>query len=389
MTNLGKLCYVLGIVVAIGSLVRKLVFSFFLSVCIGASGLKAEEMSGSIPDSVDLVAGYRGYLDKYQAISFHFDEVNTQEKISGQVTIARTGIWMQTESRSLVTPANIFFAESIRRKGEYIDVHHTISNNDENYAVYSAISPSGDEYSPHHGNELSLLLGIAMLGKKSNIISVVDALPSHRVKVFTDSLQNKDEYSVQSIRGNYDVKVSISPKYGHALTGYSFSSRTKNNILEGDIPFLDAKFDDFVFVDGIWFPYKYSCTYTFASTKPSDNETDGRVVYCGERKRQWVLKNFSVVDATKENAFKIRSNIPDYTVAYMQDAPQIQYVWVDGKIKPWTDELAIAQIRGVKFIPGVREPCFWLIASGIIMISLALVGKLWKHYQNKKGDKDA
>jgi hypothetical protein len=367
----------------------KLIFIVFSSIYIG-TWLNAADVSDAVPTSADLAAGYRQHLNKYQAISFCFDESSLQEKISGQMTMSRTALWMQIERRSL-KDNSCLFAESIRRKDEYIDVYRTTEDRYENYAVYSAISPSDEKYSPHYGNELSLLLGITMLGKKSGTVSVADILPSRNVEVFTNPLPNKEEYSMRFLVDGYDVNVSISPKYGYALTGYSFSRRSKDNLLEGDIPSLDAKFDDFVFVDGVWFPSKYVCTYTIASTKPSDDGTDKRVVYCGERKKQWTLKGFSTLDAAADNAFKIRSNIPNYTTAYMQDAPQIEYVWLDGKIEPLTSELVLARMRGVKFIPGVAEPRFWLIASGILLISIALAGKLWQYYQNKnkEGDKDA
>jgi hypothetical protein len=67
----------------------------------------------------------------------------------------------------------------------------------------------------------------------------------------------------------------------------------------------------------------------------------------------------------------------------MQDAPQIQYVWIDGNIEPLTDELALARIQGQRFIPGFNEPRFWFITIGIILMSLGLGGKLWKYIKNQ------
>jgi hypothetical protein len=63
--------------------------------------------------------------------------------------------------------------------------------------------------------------------------------------------------------------------------------------------------------------------------------------------------------------------IPNGTPVSMNDAPQIEYVWMDGEIVPKTDEVALAIARGGhKFIPGPQEPRFWLIALGIIMMLL-------------------
>jgi hypothetical protein len=70
------------------------------------------------------------------------------------------------------------------------------------------------------------------------------------------------------------------------------------------------------------------------------------------------------------------SSIHDGTQIYMQDAPQIQYVWMDGKPVLKTDEVALAIARGGhKFIPEPDEPRFWMMALGIIMM---LVGGGWK-----------
>ncbi|GHT19523.1 hypothetical protein FACS1894189_8370 [Planctomycetales bacterium] len=101
------------------------------------------------------------------------------------------------------------------------------------------------------------------------------------------------------------------------------------------------------------------------------------------------LSQVKCVPHFSDKDFSITFSIPNYTEISMQDALQIKYVWFDGKIEPLTDELALARLRGHKFIPGVREPRFWLIASGIILISLALAGQLWKYYQNKKGGTSA
>lgn len=80
--------------------------------------------------------------------------------------------------------------------------------------------------------------------------------------------------------------------------------------------------------------------------------------------------------------------IPNYTEVSMQDAPQIEYVWLNGEIVPLTDEIALARIRGHGFIPGVREPRFWLITAGIILITLALGLKIKEFFYNNKQKKD-
>jgi hypothetical protein len=124
-----------------------------------------------------------------------------------------------------------------------------------------------------------------------------------------------------------------------------------------------------------------------------------------ERAHQWYEKNVlksipsketiqgeisvtSVGRSFSEKDFKITMPIPNYTEVSMQDALQIQYVWLDGEIVPLTDELALARIRGHGFIPGVRESRFWLIVSGILMMAIALGLKIKDFFYNRKQKKD-
>ena len=85
--------------------------------------------------------------------------------------------------------------------------------------------------------------------------------------------------------------------------------------------------------------------------------------------------------------FKIKKTIPNYTEVFTQDAIQIKHIWLDGRIVPLTDELALAlaRARGHGFIPGVREPRFWMMALGIVMILFAL-GRMAYKYFKSKGD---
>ncbi|MDR3111226.1 MAG: hypothetical protein LBU65_16280, partial [Planctomycetaceae bacterium] len=86
--------------------------------------------------------------------------------------------------------------------------------------------------------------------------------------------------------------------------------------------------------------------------------------------------------------FLPKANIPNETEVKVLETPQIKYVWLDGKIVPFTDELALARLRGHKFIPGVREPGFWFMAAGIIMIVIAIIGKIWKYINKRKSNGD-
>jgi hypothetical protein len=83
------------------------------------------------------------------------------------------------------------------------------------------------------------------------------------------------------------------------------------------------------------------------------------------------LNNIKKVSSFSDSDFTFSTPIKNGTEVFMQDVPQIEYVWMDGEIVPKTDEVALAIARGGhKFIPGPQEPRFWLIALGIIMMLL-------------------
>jgi hypothetical protein len=77
-----------------------------------------------------------------------------------------------------------------------------------------------------------------------------------------------------------------------------------------------------------------------------------------------------------ENDFRLTSPIANGTQVHIRDAPQIDYVWHDGKIVPKTDEVMLDIARGGhKFMPGPDNPRFWMMLLSIILILTG--GGMW------------
>lgn len=105
-------------------------------------------------------------------------------------------------------------------------------------------------------------------------------------------------------------------------------------------------------------------------------------------KRQWepvvstnervdILSQVVLHSVSQTGHFAIDSQIPNGTTVYMQDAPQIQYVWMDGKAVVLTDEVALRIARGNHgFMPGPKEPRFWFIFFGIVLMAAGLTLKI-------------
>ena len=77
--------------------------------------------------------------------------------------------------------------------------------------------------------------------------------------------------------------------------------------------------------------------------------------------------------ALSENDFRISIKIPNGTPVAMQDVPQIDYVWLDGKPVVNTDEIALRIARGdYGFMMGRRILAFGLWPLGQSCFSSAV-----------------
>jgi hypothetical protein len=90
------------------------------------------------------------------------------------------------------------------------------------------------------------------------------------------------------------------------------------------------------------------------------------------------IKNINTNSNFSSSSFSPTQKIADGTKIYMLDVPQIEYVWINGKIVLMIDEVALAIARGGhKFIPGPKESRFWFMALGLILIFLGIGLKLY------------
>ena len=125
---------------------------------------------------------------------------------------------------------------------------------------------------------------------------------------------------------------------------------------------------EFQNIDGVSFPSKIISTTQISSS---------RVTY------EYLLSDVNFA-ALSEKDFQFSLNLPNGTSVHMQDARQIQYIWLDGKIVPKTDEAMLAIARGGhKFMPGPDSPRFWLMAIGIILILIGGGRLAYKYFRGE------
>jgi len=70
-----------------------------------------------------------------------------------------------------------------------------------------------------------------------------------------------------------------------------------------------------------------------------------------------------------DSDFQMQASVPDGLRVSMGDAPQLDYVWVDGKIVPWTDAMPFP--RGARFLKGDgSRASVWFVGLNVVIITV-------------------
>ena len=152
---------------------------------------------------------------------------------------------------------------------------------------------------------------------------------------------------------------------------------------------VEYRVDSYKVIDRFWLPTHF-VVETFSHGEGGfryDPETKTEVPlppHPYSVKSQIVFTDVKLNPFPKNQALTFDTMIPDHTQVQLFSQQQIEHVWIKGKIVPVTDEVALANARGHGFIPGVREPRFWLMALGTAMILIALGRMAYRHFTSKE-----
>jgi hypothetical protein len=180
------------------------------------------------------------------------------------------------------------------------------------------------------------------------------------------------------------VYLWLYPSYGYAARRI----RVEQNLEQleaGKTVLRDSTINNFQHISNTWVPVSYVEEKKVVGRiyEPKNGKPVEKLFITKGNKREIVFSHFTVATSFQQRDFKMTSLIPNGTVAYMQDALQMEHVWFDGKIEPKTDKLMLRIARGGhRFIPGVWEPRFWFIAAGAFLIFLSLFFKIKTIIQN-------
>jgi len=341
-----------------------------VAVTCGARGVCADVAVA------DIAASYQKYLEKMHVFSCQFEEQNSWRSVTGNLWLSKTGCRVMTLARFSQGGAELK-EEHLRHDGTFLSV----SKAEQDYTVFSVndanASPS---YGPHFGNDLSLLIGYFSLGSFDKTINVLTVLNNSQTRLIDSDFP--EIVRCETDLEDCNVVLSFDKTRNFVLTQCIVEKRHPKMVADEVISY-DARLKDFMLVDGVWLPTMFEMQSKVTATKPDDKKPDERVVFTGPNNRDWRLSNHFHGDHVEDKFFKIQTIIPDYTEVHVLDAPQIQHVWLDGKVVPLTDETALARARGHGFVPGAREPRFWLLVLSIAMILTAFGHMLYRRFHAK------
>lgn len=185
---------------------------------------------------------------------------------------------------------------------------------------------------------------------------------------------------------NYSIALWIDPEHDFCMRKLTLVVNNPEPSMPELIEFIAS---DLIPVGSTYFPSSYTLSQTFPPYQiKSDHLPDyleiERVINVPRqiRCKEVTITRCDLNVHFTSSDFLPLATIPNGSVVQMRDAPQIEYIWLDGKIVPKTDEAMLAIARGGhKFMPGPNETRFWLMGIGIALILFALGVKGYKMYK--------
>ncbi|MDR1478205.1 MAG: hypothetical protein LBJ00_04620 [Planctomycetaceae bacterium] len=332
----------------------------------------------------EAINGYERYLRSLMPLVLEFEETVGNEDSVGKVksnlerTMGYDGSNFIVRSR-LMNDSRKYRHEFSYHNGRLLLVYRSLLPDDE-LSLISWLNPTADDIDfGKNYNYLPNLLGYFAFDK----VGVYDYIPSV-LKKYPNNITIKQETPASQVVITMTIKdilfeivfdngINFMPIRYKLVRKNNFSQLVSMQMYSCECVFENYRSN---------FPKRYLYSAVYATV--GEDGRQGKV----EFSRDVTFRKVSINVSLSKSDFEITEPVPNYTEVFMQDAPQVKYVWLDGKIVPYTDELAMAQLRGHKFMPGVNESRFWVMAVGILMITIALGFKIRGFFYNNRQKKD-
>jgi len=230
----------------------------------------------------------------------------------------------------------------------------------------------------------SLPFGYLSVGTKT--YTVLEWLENNPINVLN---QSDNELTVESvgdagslkmklsvIKNDYFIKELLCLLNENERKG-GFPYETKYYVVEQDI------------VSGVTVPVKFSVVVCIAGGEELVYDSEKNTViprkanpYCLESVIEFT--KIEINPFSKDVDLTFGTSVPNGTEVNLSNPAHIQYIWLDGKIVPKTDEAMLAIARGGhKFMPGPQESRFWMMSIGIFLILLSCGKLAYDHFKKK------
>gem|GEM_PF-7015235 len=220
---------------------------------------------------------------------------------------------------------------------------------------------------------LSLPFGYFENGQECN--SIVDTMRSEQKSMFREGR----DVGLQCQTEEFDIKIWFDIDKNFAAKRIHIIRQNTQQQSPEYFTIIEYEVRDFQKIGERWFPSAYTVRKSFPGGTIQRDLPDlppGVVLHRNqtEQKPRTLAAEVSLTNVRfplrlADADFQIKSTVPNGTSVFMQDAPQIEHIWLDGKIVPKTNEAMLAIARGGhKFMPGPESPRFWFMAIGIILI---------------------
>lgn len=184
------------------------------------------------------------------------------------------------------------------------------------------------------------------------------------------------------------IKLLLCPSFKYSPRRIEIDDFRKNPN-EPYVRFYGIEYSDYKCINDIWFPHVVFMDMKAPSVTISVPKSGGgfSIADLPEEniKRKVVYETVKINDKLTEDDFSFSFPVPDGTKVFDEhpNNRHIEYVWLDGKIVPKTDEVALAMAKGHGFMPGPKSLRFWFVLPGLLMIMAACGLKSYKYFKSR------
>jgi hypothetical protein len=326
----------------------------------------------NIIEADQCIRRYEGYLRSLGNISYDFRNIVPSSSYGG--TIKFNGEYCYRFVFDEDKPH--FHFESICSREGFLEISF-----EDGLTLFGYLDNSNIEnYSIDDFLDVSALVGYASINPPLNTRYIPDLLREFHPKSSLDRSSGTDLVLLSGARGAVSIRAWLDPARNYLLKSLEIKQTGASK--SGETIAMMFSFDKFIDVSGIIVPTFHEYSHSMVSIKDGVQGTyDGRI--------STVISNINIADNSKPTPYTFQTKIPNGTRAVLFDAPQIQYIWLNGRIVPKTDEVMLAIARGGhKFMPGPDNPRFWMMGTAIVLILIALARMAYRLFVKNEDIKD-